>query len=69
MADYWRRAAERRNSKPARFSGAVGSGAVRIRLLGRFEVSLARLRVLRAALDEATDVPGRLVALYPRKRG
>jgi hypothetical protein len=35
--------------------------------LTRLGVSLARVRVLRSALDEAIDAPGRLIALYPRK--
>jgi hypothetical protein len=35
--------------------------------LGRLRVTLARLAVIRAALDEATDAFGRVVAVYPRK--
>jgi hypothetical protein len=38
------------------------------RSLARLRASLAELAVLRSALDEATDAPGRLLALYPRKR-
>jgi hypothetical protein len=38
------------------------------RSLARLRASLAQLAVLRTALDEATDAPGRLIALYPRKR-
>ena len=37
--------------------------------LARLEVSLGRLRVLRAALDEVTDAAGGVRALYPRKSG
>ena len=33
----------------------------------KLSVSLARLAVLRAAVDEATDAAGRFSALYPRK--
>ena len=33
----------------------------------KLSLSLARLAVLRAAVDEATDVTGRFTALYPRK--
>jgi hypothetical protein len=35
--------------------------------LGRLRVSLARFAVLRAALGEATDLVGRVAAVYPRK--
>ena len=35
--------------------------------LGRLRLSLARLAVLRAAIDEVDDVFGRVVAVVPRK--
>ena len=35
--------------------------------LGRLRVTLARVAVLREALDEATGVVGRFTAFYPRK--
>jgi len=35
--------------------------------LGRLRVSLARLAVLRAAIDEADDTVGRFTAFVPRK--
>ena len=34
---------------------------------GRLRASLARLAVLRAAVDEATDAAGRVTVFYPRK--
>ncbi len=34
---------------------------------GGLRVTLARLAVLRSALDEATDAVGRLTSVYPRK--
>jgi anion-transporting ArsA/GET3 family ATPase len=37
------------------------------RSLGRLRVTLARLAVLREALDEATGTVGRFAAVYPRK--
>ena len=35
--------------------------------LGRLRVSLARLAVIRAAIDEAQDVFGRITVVVPRK--
>jgi len=52
--------AERTGAAPAHARELEQNGA-------RLRLSLARLAVLRAAVDEATDVPRRLTALYPRK--
>jgi len=52
--------AERTGAAPAHARELEQHGA-------RLRLSLARLAVLRAAVDEATDVPRRLTALYPRK--
>ena len=47
---------------------AFGSEAPRLEAsLGRLRHSLARLSVLRAALQDAQDAFGRLTAVYPRK--
>ena len=46
---------------------ATGHTAELQESLGRLRVSLARLAVLRAAIDEAQDVFGRVTAIVPRK--
>jgi hypothetical protein len=47
--------------------GAAGDTAELQQSLGRLRVSLARLAVLRGALDEADDTFGRVFAIVPRK--
>ena len=54
------RFAERAGSTPAHAPQLERSRA-------KLRLSLARLAVLRAAVDEATDMAGRFTALYPRK--
>ena len=47
---------------------AAGDGTVEVQeSLARLRVSLARLAVLREALDEADHLLGRVAAAYPRK--
>jgi hypothetical protein len=53
-----------------RTSEATARATDRTRLddaLGRLRVTLARVAILREALDEATGVVGRLTLFYPRK--
>ena len=53
-----------------RTSQATARATDRTRLdqaLGRLRVTLARVAILREALDEATGVFGRLTVFYPRK--
>jgi hypothetical protein len=51
----------------ARKAETAGDTAELDRSLARLRVTLARFNVLRAALDEATDVVTRVTAVYPRK--
>ena len=52
----------------AELAGATPAHAPQLeRSRAKLRLSLARLAVLRAAVDEATDVAGRFTALYPRK--
>jgi hypothetical protein len=54
----------------ARTTEATPRATDRTRLddaLGRLRVTLARVAILREALDEATGVVGRLTLFYPRK--
>jgi hypothetical protein len=46
---------------------AAGDTAELQESLGRLRVSLARLAVLRAAIDDAQDTFGRVTAVVPRK--
>ncbi len=47
---------------------ATGDATVELeRSIGRLRISLARLAVLRAALDEATGTVGRVAAYLPHK--
>ncbi len=67
--DVVRRLAElgAKGEATAEMVAAAGDNAEVEQSLGRLRVSLARLAVLRAALDEARVTFGRVTAVVPRK--